>query len=367
MWLAALWGCAAPRLAVVGPSGVNSGPFELQIESDADWVELLVDGELAELDGPVDPTDWADGMHQLTVRAGGFLRATASEVVQVQTDTHGPVVSIPVRSRAVEQGHTLAVFFRTDEEVTARAVRFLDRERPTFPVGERMWRALIGVPIRTEPGAHSVEIELTDAHGNISTSTFEVTVFAVEWVISGKLPLSKKKARVQPEGVKKMRAERDAVYATPSEAAVWGGRFEVPLVGPHTSVFGTFREYPDGKRSHHDAEDISQKPGRPIVAAEAGRVALARRQEVHGNAVLVDHGQKVISLYSHMRSFAVEEGQAVKRGDVLGYVGSTGRSTGPHLHWGVVVDEVPVDPMQWAEEAFGVEGLSFVALEASDG
>ncbi len=176
------------------------------------------------------------------------------------------------------------------------------------------------MPIRTEAGPQPLVITAEDALGNRAEHTVSVHIESVDWPFTGKLPLSKKKAKVEAPAMALMRAERDTVYARPTPDAQRTATMALPVHDSvqYTSPFGTYREYPDGKRSHHDAEDLSRKRGTPIYEAGDGTVALAHEQAVHGNAVLVDHGHKVVTLYSHLHTLEVESGQRVKTGVRLG-------------------------------------------------
>jgi murein DD-endopeptidase MepM/ murein hydrolase activator NlpD len=98
---------------------------------------------------------------------------------------------------------------------------------------------------------------------------------------------------------------------------------------------------------YHGGVDQRTPEGEPIRAVAAGTVKFARSFQVLGNAVGVDHGQGLESMYLHMSSLTAAEGAHVERGDTLGYAGSTGRSTGPHLHWVLYVNGVNVNPAQW--------------------
>ena len=353
MLLLAAVGCAAPSLVVKPPADAPvAGVVTLDVATDAAFVTFSVDGGEPIDPAPLDTRGWPDGAHTIEVSARGWLTWPATTRVALTTDNAPPRVSLTRRARAVEQGHTLPIVVATDEPATVTA-RFLDEDRPLYELGEHTWRALVGVPIRTEPGRHLLALTATDALGNTVEHEVPVEVLAVDWPFTGKLPLSRRKAKVDPPAMVQMRQERDAVYATATPEARWSGLLALPVQGAdHTSPFGTFREYPDGTRSFHDAEDLARKRWTPIHAAADGIVALAHYQEVHGNAVLLDHGQQVITLYSHLQKLNVQAGQAVQTGDLLGWMGNTGRSTGPHLHWGIVVDQVAVDPMQWTAERF---------------
>ncbi len=120
--------------------------------------------------------------------------------------------------------------------------------------------------------------------------------------------------------------------------------FISPLSGRISSTFGKRRYYNGKAKSPHKGTDIAAKRGTPIVATEDGKVALREDLFFNGNTIYLDHGEGVISIYSHMQKFAVKNGDEVKKGDVIGYVGTTGRSTGPHLHFGIILNGEAVDP-----------------------
>jgi lysostaphin len=133
-----------------------------------------------------------------------------------------------------------------------------------------------------------------------------------------------------------------------SDRRYWGPAFEPPVPGCMVSVYGAIRELhhkPTGE--HHGGVDLRAPAGEPIRAAEAGTVKLAQKITVLGNTVGLDHGQGVETIYMHMSKLAVAPGAHVDRGDIVGYAGSTGRSTAPHLHWSVYVNGVAVNPSHW--------------------
>lgn len=126
-------------------------------------------------------------------------------------------------------------------------------------------------------------------------------------------------------------------------------RFALPLGAPLDPLpaggrFGHRRIINGSPRSPHGGADYSVAEGTPVLAAADGTVALVADQFFGGNAVFVDHGDSLISMYMHMSRVAVAEGQKVRRGERVGAVGSTGRATGPHLHFGVRWRGARVDP-----------------------
>lgn len=151
----------------------------------------------------------------------------------------------------------------------------------------------------------------------------------------------------KPEEVKLMQKFNSTV----SEKRFWAEPFARPTPDCMNSPFGVQRLH-DGKPSgnYHRGLDLRSPPGRPIRATAAGKVLIARKMAMPGNIVGIDHGQGLLTAYLHMSRIAVKEGTMVKRGQIVGYVGSTGFATGPHLHWSMVVNGVAVTPLQWAPE-----------------
>ena len=125
------------------------------------------------------------------------------------------------------------------------------------------------------------------------------------------------------------------------------GRLRVPTPGPITSGFGPRVHPVTGDHRLHAGIDIGATAGRPIRAAGAGTVSFAGVLSGYGNTVVVDHGGGVTTLYAHQSTVATNAGKPVAAGELLGRVGSSGLSTGPHLHFEVRVDGAPQNPMDW--------------------
>jgi len=128
------------------------------------------------------------------------------------------------------------------------------------------------------------------------------------------------------------------------------GAFGLPAAAPMNAPYGTRRSYNGGTVSrYHNGADFAAPPGTPVLAVAPGRIVLADLLNIRGNTVLIDHGWGVYSLYAHLTAINVGLGQTVTSGQVIGTSGSTGRVTGPHLHWELWVSGVPVDPMLWTQ------------------
>jgi len=123
--------------------------------------------------------------------------------------------------------------------------------------------------------------------------------------------------------------------------------FIKPAPGRITSPFGTRRTYNGKRRSGHSGADIANIEGTPIKAANYGRVIVSDLFRYHGNTVMLDHGLGITTIYNHMQKIVVKKGQFIKRGEIIGYMGNTGLTTGHHLHWGMSIQNVRVDPFYW--------------------
>ncbi|MDR7481733.1 MAG: M23 family metallopeptidase [Armatimonadota bacterium] len=135
--------------------------------------------------------------------------------------------------------------------------------------------------------------------------------------------------------------------AHPLPTPQWDGPFRLPVDGPVVSNYGVRSVYNEVPAGYHLGVDFRVDEGTPVMAAQRGLVTLAEPLPLGGQTVVVDHGAGVFTTYLHLSAIATAAGRWVRAGDRVGKVGSTGLSTGPHLHWGVRVHGVLVDPLQW--------------------
>jgi murein DD-endopeptidase MepM/ murein hydrolase activator NlpD len=141
-----------------------------------------------------------------------------------------------------------------------------------------------------------------------------------------------------------------AFLTAASDTRFWDEPLRAPVAGCMNSTFGSSRLH-NGKPTgdYHGGVDQRGAPGTPIHATAAGIVRIARMFPLRGGTVAIDHGQGLGTIYMHQSRIAAKEGEEVKAGDVIGYVGSTGRATGPHLHWSLYANGHPVSPLQWVK------------------
>ena len=136
------------------------------------------------------------------------------------------------------------------------------------------------------------------------------------------------------------------IYNTTTDENYINSKFIMPMESKITSSFGKARIYNNTLNGYHSGTDFRAKVGTPIVASNDGKVALVKNRFYSGGTVLIDHGQGIYTCYFHMSDFNVTEGQKVKKEQVIGLSGVSGRVTGPHLHFSARVGGVQVDPLQ---------------------
>lgn len=161
--------------------------------------------------------------------------------------------------------------------------------------------------------------------------------------------VKRKHVTPDPEQVKRSRAEAAAIRGSRAPFsylnAVFNG-FSLPVRDvPETGFYGSRRTFNGQERSWHKGLDLAAPTGTPIQAPAAGVVTAALPDTFfNGNIMTIDHGYGLFSIYAHLDSMALKEGDKVSEGEVIGTVGATGRATGPHLHWGVYWHNVALDP-----------------------
>jgi len=224
------------------------------------------------------------------------------------------------------------------------SARMGDRTVPMFKQANGEYLGLMPVPANHAPGPAEIaflsQIQQVEQTANMTVVDAH---FATQNV---NLTPGIANLHNTPEEVELLKSFRENL----TDVRHWQDRFLEPVPGCMVSPFGVrrFRNHkPTG--DYHGGVDLRSAVGTPVRSAADGTVKLSQLVTVLGNAVGIDHGQGVETIYMHMSKLAVEPGAFVKQGDVIGYVGTTGRSSGPHLHWTVYVNDVQVNPAQWVK------------------
>ncbi len=212
--------------------------------------------------------------------------------------------------------------------------------------------ALGSIPLGSKPGEWVVGVRLVDAFGREVTATRTLRVLADPREVQTLHVSPEVLAVATPQARQLEEAVMAEAYASShhTDAPLWREPFVLPTQGRFTSPYGQPRRYvAGGNISYHHGTDIAAPEGTPIVATNDGVVKVADFFPIKGGLVVIDHGAKVYSLYFHQSRILVQKGDRVRRGEVIGEVGSTGLSTGPHLHWEMRVNTVSTNPMSWVD------------------
>jgi len=208
--------------------------------------------------------------------------------------------------------------------------------------GKTNWLAITGISLDAKRGTHHVVIR--EANGKSRKSNFKVhghkyrTQYLTIQNKNKVNPNKKSMDRIIREMKLKKRLVKTFSPAAPDL------NFIKPVAGRDSGRFGARRVFNKQKRKPHSGMDIASPAGKTIKATASGKVLYAGDLFFTGKVVYLDHGNGLISLYAHMSKILVKKGQRIHRGQAIGKVGSTGRATGPHLHWSVYLNGNAIDP-----------------------
>jgi murein DD-endopeptidase MepM/ murein hydrolase activator NlpD len=241
--------------------------------------------------------------------------------------------------KSVRQGETIRIVASGVEAATAQ---FRDKTIPLFRQSDETLLGLMPVKVLETPGEYPLEIIAPEG---------EVVHSEYVRVLDAEFPIQDIRATKQMKSLTPMPGEREAIAKlrnTVSPRRYWQDTLLKPTPQCQNSPFGVQR-YHNGQPSgnFHSGLDLRSPLGTPVKAAADGVVRISKMFRLHGGTIGIDHGQGVATLYIHLSELKVPEGKRVRRGEVVGLVGSTGFSTGPHLHWAVYVHGLPVNPVPW--------------------
>ncbi len=247
-----------------------------------------------------------------------------------------------ISSNKIANGKTALLQFQHNSSRVYENVDFLGRKFKVFDN-----RVLLPVSYYEQPKKVIAIVHYRD-HEKEKTQIINLEVIDGRYeqekiqVQKSKVILSKKDKKRAAKEYK----EANDIYTTISEKNYLKSKFIIPLDTKITSAFGKARIYNGTLKGYHSGTDFRAKVGTPLVATNDGVVVLVKDRFYSGGSVVIDHGQGIYSCYYHMSKFDVQVGEHVKKNQRIGLSGSSGRVTGPHLHFSVRVGGIQVDPLQ---------------------
>lgn len=297
---------------------------------------------------------------RLTARKRWILPALVGTVFLWSAIAHpANAYQVQISPSSPAQGDTLSVVVEGNSSAQMPTVTVEGTTYTAFPLSNNSganrseanrseanrYRALVPTSPNTVPGRMTLRVEGPEGTHNIAVNIGDRR-FNTQYI-------NLSPGRAGLEGTDHEFDRLDALRALRTPTRYWNGPMAKPSTGYVSSAYGNQRYYNGvfAEGYYHRGVDYAAGNGSPIYAPAAGRIALVGRESdgfvLNGNTIGIDHGQGVTSVMIHLSGFAVNEGDMVQQGQLIGYMGATGFATGPNLHWGLFVNGVSVDPVPW--------------------
>lgn len=281
-----------------------------------------------------------DGLKALAVLVGVFLALAGGSVRAAEELVNWEPASLVNGSPCV---------FRVRLPGDLRSLRGTFRGKSVYFSFDResgTWQGLAGIDVDARPGSHPLALEAVSASGTSSRHGRSIPVGKGSYPVT-RLTVASKYTQPDAKTLARIRAEKklkERAFARLTAERLWSGSFAAPADTITTGVFGSQRTFNGVRQSIHQGLDYRASIGTPIHAIGSGEVVLAKELFFEGGFLVVDHGQGLLSMYMHLSKFEVQEGDRVRKGQLVARSGGTGRATGPHLHLGVRWQGVYLDP-----------------------
>lgn len=310
------------RLEIAVRAGIN--PWDLRHSAENPLRYWVVPGNLL-----IDSTEWRGALPE-------------------------PFTSISIEPLPVVQGHT--VVLRADVSRPIRLEGSLgDHQLTFFPTDEGAMVALQGIHALAEPGLIDLELRMAMSEGEETSYVFQQPVLVEEGDYGFQYIVGVPEETVDQESIRPEEEFVADLLAPVTPDKLWGESFDYPsryYTDEFIAVFGVRRNYNYGALLYYHTGLDFYGSNVPIYAPAHGKVVFAGPLMIRGNVTYIDHGWGVYSGYFHQSEMFVQKGDIVEQGQEIGIVGSTGRSTGPHLHWEIWVGGVPINPLDWVDPGY---------------
>ena len=273
----------------------------------------------------------------------GFLSPALS--FQEKENEVLPDEIIKLEYRELAPGEIIKVAVKNVPDIRSAQIKFLNKKYDTTKKGDDLL-CLIGLDLGIETQDYPLRVYLYKQDGTVEIKEKSISVKDKQFPVK-KLWVKEEFVTPPQSVLERIRRESEltrAIYDIYSPEWRVQGKFILPVEGDIFPNFGERRFFNNKPRSQHSGIDIASPKGTPVKASNSGRVVLATHLYFSGKTVVIDHGLGVFSIYCHFSEINVSSGDDVEKGEVIGKIGSTGRVTGPHLHWSIKIRGSRVDP-----------------------
>ena len=285
------------------------------------------------------------------LRIGQQLIIPGIQLPRLAQDLPAAVESFTIDPQVLETGRSVRIELRTSESASISG-QFLGQElRVIEREAAQRHNIIVGVPMFTETAIYPLTLQLQLGESEPLEIAANLQVVGGGY---GYQTITINNNDLLAPAVEEQEIERlTQLMSGFTPDRFWLNSLSLPAAAAMNAVFGTLRSYNGGEYNrYHRGVDFAGAPGTSVLAAADGKAVMVDRLQIRGNTTIIDHGWGVYTLYAHQRETLVQPGDVVASGQVIGTVGSTGRSTGPHLHWELWLNGVTVDPLQWVQEVF---------------
>ncbi|MBA4348825.1 MAG: hypothetical protein C0415_02410 [Thermodesulfovibrio sp.] len=254
---------------------------------------------------------------------------------------HSYAFKAEVLPREINPGDAFLIKISGVKNTETVSAALLDRQIIFSRCGEGCFIGIGAVELETTAGIKKIELNIGEKKMVVKLSVKHYRFPSL------KLTLPEHKVFLGQEDLKRALEEEEKLKSIwqMTTDKLWEGHFVMPLDNKISTAYGLKRIINKKKISFHKGIDIKGRQGEEVKASNRGRVALAEEFFFGGNTAVLDHGMGIYTVYMHLDRFNVKPGDIVSKGDIIGYVGSSGRSSGPHLHFGVKLSNISINPV----------------------
>ncbi len=261
-----------------------------------------------------------------------------------------PLVTVDILNKTPKQGDAVWIKIKTSKKVSSGTIALSKSKFKLFKKtnGHYEYLTCVGISRFLKPQKTYLKFSFSFTDGSKYQTKLPLKISAANFT-KEHIKLKPKKYKISQDKTNRKKENRliGTKFKTISKSKKFSGSFVWPVKGRISSEYGTQRVYNNKPGWSHSGIDIAANRGTPIKAAQSGTVILAKNLKVHGNTIMINHGWGILSIYNHMDQIKVKANDIVNKGSVIGTVGSTGIATGSHLHFGISVQTIRVNPKDW--------------------